>query len=315
MSAVATIKDFSGNTYVFDKCVGFSFFTQRYSPSSEFYGKFYASEIVTDIASVTIAINGVIVQRGFICSATYERNSKGLFFVLRSRPFSALLEQNHVKPAMYTSMTMSKIHSNLVEFSGVSVEASSTAINYIVVKDNATVWDCYVQLCLKLWGVLPYVTAQNQVRFSLHTPYVEVVLPSSKVVSTAKGVNVEDVISNVHMRDTNGEYDVYCASSSAISNYGITRRRHIGWDQAWLASVQTGLKHRLDYSARGIKASYVTYLGYSGEQVYDRVKMSEAIGDFRLDDAKISSVKIIGNSSGIRTTLCCYDDYYMGVTK
>lgn len=311
MNVSVTLTDTSGALRTLSTCTDFRFSAERYSPASLFYGRFAIDSAPVDIAAVSVSIGGVCVQTGFLDSITCEQTPRGLFCRLYSRPFAALLEQNHIKPGMYTAMTMEKIRNTLVLFSGVSVQPSTKSLNYIVVKDNGNAWDCFVQLCLRLWGVMPYMTPGNLVRYTLHGNPILVTLTPAQLLRASVDCTNETLISDIHMRDLEGNYDVYTAHSDFPCARGITRHRHIGWDQAWLADIPAGLTHRLRYAARGRKAYTLTYAGYHGEQIYDRVSLTGPAAGFTLSGRKISAVEVRGNARSVTTTLRCYEDDYM----
>lgn len=309
-----------------DRCLRFVFRQDRYRCFGTFDGSFLVGkEDIGEIFSIEAAINGKTVLRGFVDQSALTQSSEGRILTVKARSTAALLGDNYLKPGMYPTVSLDKLVTQLIRIDGITCQSSPTPLNYIYVKDNASMWDMITVLCLRQYGRYPYVAQGNVVRYTTGGGY-QVVRPSRILSMTSRCDNTK-LISDLHMQDSEGNYDVYQTHSDYPLQRGILRHKQIGLDMCWLADINEGLAYHLGYAQRGAKAYDVIYPGYTGEDLYDRIAVDtatavdgastvESMGvPAALAMGKICALTVRGDETGIVTAATVYEDMYSGLTE
>ena len=314
MGASITINktaDVPGTT--FDRCLSFTFRQERYACSATFTGTFAVDGPVGEIRAIEAAIEGHTVLRGFV-DRTEEKCAGGeRLLTVHARSTAALLGDNFLKPGMYLTVSLDTLVTQLIRLEGVTCQSAPTTLNYIYVSDGRSMWDMIALLCIRLYGVCPYVAQGNVVRYSTGGAF-RTVRPE-RVLSTAFRCDNTRLVSDIHMQDTEGTYDVYQAHSDYPVERGILRHQQAALDMSWLADLQTGLRYRLGYAQRAARVYEAAYTGYTGEDLYDRLSIPEAGTAFSGAGGKIAALTVTGGSGGIVTTASVYDDVYGGLNE
>lgn len=260
------------------------------------------------------AVNAVMLAFGMrqvflgIADSVEQFWKDGRCFVrVQSRSFTSVLAQNELIPGLHTGMTLEKLMTGFYQFPNVSYEAYEGS-GYIFVKDGASMWDSIVNFGYQLTGYHPFIQG-NTVRFTPPSDAVQLILSGTQVLESGIVQDTTKLVSNYHMADINDNYDAYQLENTAAAAADIVRHKQLLLDRQYLSEPEEALQFRCRFSQRGWRARYVTYSGYHGEQLCDRV----SFGDF-LQDAQISRIRMTFGKNGIRTKLWAYDDgfYHIG---
>ncbi|MFA5659171.1 MAG: hypothetical protein WC900_07790, partial [Oscillospiraceae bacterium] len=188
----------------------------------------------------------------------------------------------------------------------VSCETSAVTVNYLFIKEHSTLWDAVVNLCLKGLASYPYVAYTNIVRFSAPLNPAVVELSDETIITEfSSGNDFSGVISDVHMRDASGNYNAYNAQCQYALDRNIERHKHLSFDRHWLSDINQGLLYKLDYFRRDAVFKKITYMGFNGEDIND--KLSADLNGFEADLLDISKIEIRAGKNGVLTTLTSYN--------
>lgn len=288
------------------KCLSFTYTQERYSCASVFKGRFLVEGEVGDILRVEAGMDGRTLLRGFPARAAYTKSDGRCELEIEAVSYAALLDENYIQPGMYPRVSLNSLIFELIRLEDVTCQESASTINYISVTDHTSMWDSIGILCLRQFGVLPYVAHGNVVRFSTEGGY-RVIAPT-RILETSFSLNTTRLVSDIHMQDAQGNYGVHQLHSEYPLERGILRHKQIAYDKAWLADTELGLRQRMGFTQRAAKAYSVTYLGYSGEGLYDRIHVEDSYP--ALAPGKIAAMTVQGDHDGVRTRVSVYEDMF-----
>ncbi|NMA79461.1 MAG: hypothetical protein GX967_02295 [Clostridiales bacterium] len=315
MSLIVNASTITGEEITLDKCLSFNFKKDRYHPSAILSARFHLSPndwVTVDYTSITATLGGRVILKGYLEKGSITMTAAGYICTIRARAKSALLEQNHIMPGTYYNMTLNKLNSDYINLSGISFQPSTRALNYIVIRDSASMWEATSHICVRNWDCLPYATYDNEIRFGLPTNNHQTTINESRIISASVKADNSTSISSIYMKDTSGNYGAYSSHNTYPQQRGIVRIKHINTDLTWLANITQGLKSKLDFSMRYSRAREISYHGFGGEDIYEPVNMDSSIMGIGDGQFRPHAIRIKGGSRGIVTTLTIYDDYYSG---
>lgn len=98
----------------------------------------------------------------------------------------------------------------------------------------------------------------------------------------------------------------FCLSNISYSSgktipHGITREKYYGLDKQWLNNVDAGLKDRIEFAEREYLVEHITYEGYCGEDITDKIICK----GYGVNGKRVSRMEITVNSKGMQTKLLC----------
>lgn len=315
MSLIVNASTITGEEITLDKCLSFNFKKDRYHPSAVLNARFHLRRddlITADFTSITATLGGRVILKGYLEKGIVTMTGAGYICTIRAKAKTALLEQNHIMPGTYYNMTLNKLNSDYINLSGISFQPSTVALNYIVIRDSASMWEAASHICVRNWDCLPYATYDNEIRYGLPTNNFQTTIDERKVISASVKSDNSTCISSIYMKDTNGNYGTFSSHNNYPLQRGIVRIKHINTDLTWLANIPQGLKSKLDFSMRYSKSRQISYHGFSGEDIYEPVNMKNALMGIDKGQFRPHAIRIKGGSGGIVTTLTIYDDYYSG---
>ncbi|MEG0614352.1 MAG: hypothetical protein RR540_01240 [Oscillospiraceae bacterium] len=296
---------------LFANCISFDFIKEIYTPYTSLKAEFRLSD--RDIPpknpkDIELLLDEKLVHKGIVDKLEVRNNFGEKTLSLTSRGYSSLLGQNEMTPGLISAISLDKLMANYVKNPNITHQPSPAEVNYIYVKEHASFWEAIVNLCLKQYEKYPYISGTNCVNFSENSQQKYTVLrETDKVVSEFSAVDYTKAISDFHMKDTDGAYNKYNLNAPNISALNILRQKHIPLDRQWLDNPSKGLQFKLRFASRGIKSCGITYQGYKGEDLNDKITTEKFIG------LKVSAMQICGNSKGITTTDIFYCDDYCNV--
>ena len=291
---------------ILENCLSLSYSKEYYTPYSSFTGVFLLTTEVSEIIDVELFVNGTAIHKGIIDSVQITEFSSHKAIKIVSRGHTSMLGQNEIVPGLITQVSLNSLMTNYIQIPNVFHEDIATVSNYIYVKEHASLWEAVTNLCLKQKNSYPYIKNINTVCFNLPSSPKTVTLSRSNknIVSCGNAFDYSKMISDIHMRDTQGTYNTFNYSESAVLSREIVRHKHIAFDKQWLDDPVMGIRYKTNFGMRGFKSSFVSYLGYNGEDINDLVNFETLI------NKSISRIDISGSSKGIVTKLTCYFDKY-----
>lgn len=300
-NAALTLKNTSGSVFTTNKLIGFRCKKERYTPYSELTVSVLGGDSVSDVVEAQFSIDGKVLHKGIMDAMTVTKSGGKTVLRLTSRGFSSMLAQNELEPGLMMQISLNELMSEKMIVPNVTWQNSSAKARYIYVKDNDSQWSAIVNLSLMLNEDYPYIGQVNEVRLSPGS--VKVVSPSGIFEEGVTG-DYSKMVSHYHMKDVNDTYSYNYTDGFATAR-GIVRHKYIAYEKQFVALSDYGLQYRLSYTERGCKGRFLTYLGYSGEELRDKVTFPDG------NVLEISAVEICGNSKkGIFTKDICYFDRY-----
>lgn len=298
------------STLTLNKCIDFNFSKDRYSATQTFTGKFLVNFFSQQFKSVTVSICNHTVLSGYV-EKQYAKRDGGKFIVtIVAKSYSSLMDCNHIKPATYTNVSFYGVYLGFIShLNGISCGSGSDLIPDVTFTDWNTLFDAMKYTSIRAYGVYPFVTMQNQIRSSMPPSPSTVNITASEIIDVNENWDTSALISQIYMKDANGNYAAYSRVCPYTQSLGITRVKHIAYMKEWATDINGGLDFKL-YSARNRCHTYsLTYMGYCGEDIYDTATLPNGylgVGTSFL----INAVEIKGNDKTVSTTLKHFDDYY-----
>lgn len=286
------------------QCVNFRFEKERYTPYTAVSGLFvcpYSPDKVGEVKKVAVKINTKDVHSGPVDTFRVYRSGGIDYLSFSSRGFSMALSQNNIHPGLKLSVTLETLFAESVPIPEVTFEKYSNTADFIYVKEGSSLWDAIVAFCQKTEGKYPYICDENYVKFR-ETIYTTVVIDPATVVSYGKGNSYSGLVSDYHMKNTDGEY-AYNYINQVAADRGIVRHKYIDLDRQWLSEPDNGLSHKSKFSSRGINSTFLKHIGFQGEELRRRVEYNGVV-------AEASRVLVEFGKNGMFTSVWFYEDGY-----
>ncbi len=299
--AVLTLKTTDGGLFVTDRLVGFKCRKERYTPYSELNVTVLGGDGVSDVVEAKFELDGKVLHRGIMDGMTVTESGGRMVLRLTSRGFSSMLSQNELAPGLLSQISLNTLMSEKMIVPNVTWQDSSEKVRYIYVNDHDSQWSAIVSLCLTLNEDYPYIGQVNEVRLS---PDAQKIVVPDKVFEEGRTGDYSKIVSDYHMKNTSGNYGYNYTDGFAAAR-GIVRHKYIAYDKQFVALDDLGLQYRLNYTERGSKSRFLSYLGYCGEELRDKVTFPDG------SVYEISLLEVCGNAKrGIFTKDVCYFDRY-----
>ena len=294
---------FKNNTVLeTDRIVTFRCVKERYTPYSSLTVTAETECELSDVVKVDFTVGGKLVHSGIMNFLSVVRSEGRSLLKVTSRGFASMLAQNEIEPGTLTLVSLNKLMSQYMTIPNVTWQSSDEIVRYIYVKEHDSQWVAVTCLALTLHNTYPYIGAVNEIRL---TPADNpLVVTPQKIYEEGIRGDYSRMVSDYHMKDVNGAY-TYHYSDGFAEERGIIRHKYIPYDRQYTALDDMGLQYKLNFTERGCKTRFISYLGYSGEELRDRVLFPDD------SELEISAVEICGDASkGIFTKLSCYFDRY-----
>ena len=297
-----------GGEVTFNECISFRLQKERYTPYSQISGVFLCRNLIGEVMHVTAQIDGKTVHFGTVDRFEMAENQKGRYVSFSSRGFSLGLSHNNIEPGMIYSPTLDSLMQSGTASPNVTWEQSLETIRYIFIKEGGSKWDGIVAYTRKLNGSYPYIAFPNKVRISWDNPQA-VSISASELVGKAMGASLSSVVSKYYMKDVDGEYTLTYQSPFAAER-SIVREKYINLDDQWLDDPEGGLKHKVDFTARGSRYTFLKYKGYKGEDLRDNISCETSLAANTFGTKEVSRLLVEYSKKGLFTSLWFYDDEY-----
>ena len=302
MSSSGTI-----TTVNLSKCIYFSLDKERYTPYTTFKGSFIILAQYEEIISIKVFIDDINVHFGSVDMAKMSFKSDYYRLDISSRSYTLALGLNQPKPQINSNVTLDNLLSRNVTLKNVTCESGTKTLNYIYVLENSTLWDAVVAYSLKAYNKYPYIYKTNEIR--IHDPQHMIIrtYENDSIIEMYNGSTLSNLVSDIHMRDTDGNYEKYNLTDSYAEERDIVRHKQIPLDRQWLADTDMALTSRIKYSKRGTKYRGIKVVGYAYEELFDRFTYYP---DRESRTCEIHKLNISGSNNCIYTTMYEYDDAY-----
>ncbi len=296
------------STISLNNCIYFSLDKERYTPYTTFKGSFIASQYFEEVISVKFFINGTAIHYGSVDMAKLTYNAGNYRLDIASRSYTLSLGLNQPKPQINSSVTLSNLITRNVSLKNITYESGTKSINYIYVLENSTLWDAIVAYSLKAYNKYPYIYRTNEIRINAPSSIKTRNYGKSSVVDVYNGSTLSNLISHIHMKDTNDVYESYNITDSYATSRDIVRHKQIPLDYQWLSDTNMALQSRIDFAKRGTKYKGIKVLNYSGEELFDKFTYTNY--DQTSITGTIHKLNVTGRNNTVYTTMYEYIDAY-----
>ena len=294
----------TGTTFSSNKIINLTYTKERYTPYTKVTGTVVTDDNLSDIMIINLKLGQRIVHTGIVDTLESEYRNGKRCVSFSSRGYTCALGQNQLTPGMYTQITFSELMTGEIALPNVNYQSVSTAINYVYIKDNDSMWDSAVAFCRKYNGDYPYVYGPNTIRVSRYADSSVITIPSASVISSSMGQDFTKMVSHLHMKDIEGTYNTYNMTNSAATSRSVIRHKQIPFDRQWLNNPTEALQSRIDFSNRGYMYKKLSYCGYNNEDLRKLVSVSTR--SFTVSSQEISKLSVNLSQKGIITTLWFY---------
>ena len=298
----------SVSTVTLDKCISFSIDKERYTPYTTFKGSFIIPQYYNEIISIKFFIDSVDVHYGSVDMAKMTFKDGYYLLDINSRSYTLALGLNQPKPGINSNVSLRSILVSNVALKNVTYQLSTKTINYVYLTDNSTLWDAVVAYSLKAYGTYPFIYKTNEVRVTAPTNITSREYYDNNLLEVYNGSTLSNLISDIHMQDSEGNYETYNLSDNYASLRDIVRHKQIPLDMQWLADTNMALTSRINFAKRGTKFNGLKVLGYSGEELFD--KFTCDFENSYYTNCAIHKLNISGSNNVIYTTMYHYTDAY-----
>ena len=158
---------------------------------------------------------------------------------------------------------------------------------------------------MKAYGTQPFIYGTNTVRVTKPSAQ-PVVISADRVVTCGDSTDRRSMLSTVYFQDMDETYP-YTMTSQAAEQLGIIRQRYYPFDRQWLVDTDKGMRLKLATSARRCDADFVSYIGYSGEDLF--TPFSADCGAFAIS-GEVHDLSVRAEDGRVVTTLTAYSDTF-----
>lgn len=294
-----------------DKCIYFTLEKERYTPYTTFKGSFIIPQNYDEIYSIKFFIDDTVVHHGSVDMAKMVFKEGFYRLDISSRSYTLALGVNQPKPQINSSVSLKSIITTNMTFNFITYENDTKTIDYIYLLENSTLWDAIVAYSLKAYNKYPYIYKTNEVRINAPTNIQSRTYNQNNIIEMYNCSTLSNMLSHVHMKDSEGNYEKYNYISGYAILRNIVRHKQIPLDMQWLSNTNMALISRSNYSRRGCKQNGIKVLGYSGEELFDQ--FTYTFENSTNEKCSIHKLNISGNNNVIYTTMYQYNDAYKNV--
>ena len=223
-----------------------------------------------------------------------------------SRGVTVSLCQSESEPGIWSDVNLRDVVTRCRTTDEVTFEGATDTVNYVNILEKQSSWDAVCAYALKGYSRYPYISSVGTVMVtkssSVRTVNSPVILSSKTTLDTTR------LLTKLYMKDLSDEYS-YSAEDTYAQNFGITREKYLPLDMQWLHSEEVGLSMRLKYSKRACRSYQLKYLGYSSEDLTDKVNITGA-GPLSTQ-LTVGALRVSFSSIGVETTLIQYNDGFL----
>lgn len=306
LAVTVILKRSDGSVTEETEVISFHFVKDAYIPYTTFSAKLkIGNGSYLNICEVFGYVNGFLVHHGLVDTIKRTEENGLHTFSVTSRGFTSLLCQNQLEPGMYFRTSLNSLMTDYYNLPYITHEDNSDNSNYIYVKNNASMWDCVVNLSYKLTGMYPYISGTNCVRITADRESQVFTVGNDEAAAVGSSYDFRRMVSHLNMSDINGDYGNYTLDDNFVIGKKLIRHNVFELDRQYLYNPQQALEFRSKFTKRGNSRSFCRYFGYRGEDIFNFVSFGV------IHDRRIARVEIIGGTSGIMTELSVYSDGFL----
>lgn len=298
------LKNTDNSEITFNNIFSFTFKKDIYQSYTSFTAKFYGElQAPENVSEIFFKINNKIIHHGLADNISVTNSVSGSMITVSSRSFTSLLIQNQIETGLKSNISINDLIESFYTLPYVTHEDSATK-SYIYIKNNSNMWDGIVNISYKVHGTYPYIRNTNHIMFNaVENPSV-FEYSDSNIISRGISTAEKKLMSHFHMSNLEGEFGEFELTDNDVVSHNIVRHRFFELDKQFLYNPQQALEYRSKFASRGRKKLFCTYSGYNGEDLSD----SATFGT--VQNKRIGSLTITGNSSGIITEIGIYKDKF-----
>ena len=289
-------------TVTLTECLHFSLLRDRYQAFAALSAQFFIDDFTELPDSAVLRINGQLVHYGIVQKSECVREKNRLTIRFASRSFTSALLRNQLVPDVYFNVTLRSLMETY-RLPKIEYDDRMEEVRYVVVKENAAMWDTIIAYNYKLCGGFPYVRVPNLLCMMPQTGSAVTVLPDDRVIAAKQGGSCMEMISRIDMANAAGEYGSYTMENSEAVRRGIVRNRQIKLDKQYLYDPTDALRFRIALGNRRLDSRSFRYIGYCGEDLEDLCRIGSLT-------ARVSRILITGSEKGIFTEDTFYFDSF-----
>jgi hypothetical protein len=292
---------------VLDQVLSFRVEKEYYTPYTTLTAEaVYPVDKSVQFKKVELIVDGYVLHCGLPDTVIYTKKHNFYVVDVKSKSFTAMLCQNQIEEGIKSNVSLNSLIESFITIPEVEHEDDSTTVNYIYVKPTSSLWEAVVNLTHKLNNGHPYVCENNKVMVSKKSNPNTFNITRDVALSCGRGLDTTRIISDVHMKDIDGNYNKYNRTNSVAVEYNVVRHKHIDLDRQYLSNPEDALVHKLNFSLRGYNFAFASYEGYHGEDICDLVNLYDYYPNCR-----ISKIEVVGKSGNVVTKLYTYIDGYI----
>ena len=292
------------STVTCQNVVDLHFEKDRYIPFTSVSGSFLSDGDFISFYEITCCVNGKTIHKGPLDRLERKRTGGRWKYKFSSKGYTAMLGQNEPVPRMNYNVNLASLAEMNKTIPNVVYQGGTLTVNYVYVKEKSTIWDAITAYGYKAYSIFPYIYQTNTVRV---TPVSEkqISYNDAPIVSCGKLTDRRKLISEAYMADADGNY-THSYKNASASSVNIVRTKYYALDRQWLSSPVTGLTAKVKYSQRAGNQVFLTYIGFNGEELYDKASLTSGVCAF--GTYSIGRVEINIREMRILTTVTCYPD-------
>lgn len=279
------------------KIVSATIVKDRYTPYSQLRGRVIIDGKVElgAVKRVGFYIGGKRVHYGLADLLSVRVCGGQSVLNIVSRGITILLGQNQPEPGIWSQVSLTEIMGKYSPTSEIAFEADTQKVNYVNINEGSTLWEAIGVYGTKAYGARAYIGEGDKVCVSASE---KLVLFEGRVIDYGSQLDTRLMLSKVHMKNVEGNYG-YSYENDEIKPFGIVREKYYNLDRQWLNDVSVGLKDRIGFSNREHNVSWLTHVGYLGEDIDDLIS---AVG-YDVDGKRVCRVEVNLDNRGIRTKI------------
>lgn len=302
--AVLSVTDAGGTVRRFSKGLRLNFRRELYTPYALLTGEFITDTAITaaQVCTVRLILGSSEVFCGLPDKVVLTREGGLGKISFTARSYTALTAQNEPEPGVISDIDLAGLVGSCLTHPYITAQQGTTVVNYIYVKPSSSLWEAVVAYNIKALGRLPYIRGTGTIMADKSASAVKS-YNGAAILSSGGGVNTLSLLSDLHMRIGDGEYQYHYDNPAAVP-YKIRRSRYYELDSQWLQNIPLGLEYKANASGKRCRYSFFSYAGYKGEELFDKVQSSGTACDGKY----INGVSLTLDERGARTRIDCYDD-------
>ncbi len=271
MKAILQLNVMQSDDVIEAQCLHFTLVRDHYLPYAELKAEFISDAFGHGFpCRAKFYLDGVLLLDGLANHVEIVKKNGRKLVTITAKSYSAALLDNQPAPGIYPDATLSSLMS-LYQLPHITYQQDVQKSNYVYVKDHTTMWEMLIHYTYKLNGGFPYIEGNNHVRVMPKNPPVLFEIRPEEIIRYGTQHDASRVISRIEMADAAGNHGAFSMNNPYAQERNIVRIKQIALDKQYLSHPEYALTHRIYRSMQKVRADYVEYIGYKGEDLQDEV--------------------------------------------